>query len=130
MPKGTRTMVFECNTRITQKAVNIHIFLNKILYWSLTHNAELRSVLFQLLKNKARKNVFRPSSLKTVQSVLQFNKIFKIIIWTIRPILLISGQNNFFCQMPLGFLLSVSHFQKQQQVFAGGGRYGLSLVKK
>lgn len=93
MPKGTRRMVFKCNTCIIQKAVNICIFLNKILYRNLTCNEELWSVLLQLIKNKATKNGFRPSSLKTVQSALQFNKIFKRIIWTTWPILIISGQN-------------------------------------
>lgn len=96
MPKGTRRMVFKCNTCIIQRAVNICIFLNKILYWNLTHNEELWSVLLQLLKNKARKNVFRPSSLMTSQSVLQFNKIFKRLIWITWPILFTSGQNLFF----------------------------------
>lgn len=96
MPKVARRMVFKCNTCIIQKAVNICIFLNKILHWNLTHNEELWSVLLHLLKNKARKNVFRPSSFKTIQSVLQFNKIFKRMIWSTWSIPLISGQDIFF----------------------------------
>lgn len=121
MPKGTRRMVFKCNTCIIQRAVNICIFLNKILYWILTHNEELLSDLLQLLKNKARKNVFRLSSLKTVQSVFQFNKIFKRLIWTTWPILFISGQILFlFWSDAFGFSSISFSFSKAAAGFCKG----------
>lgn len=65
-------------------------------YWNLTRNEELWSVVVQLLENKARKNIFRPPSLKILLFELQFNKIFKRLIGTTWPILLISGQDIFF----------------------------------